>query len=193
MKHHKFNNDFMNTLFDKITKENKPSIISGDFNLNLIKYTQNRGVNQFLENVLSNNFIPHITLPTRVTKKSATLIDRIFTNNCKRNWVNLNLIKYTQNGGVNQFLENILSNNFIPHMALPTRVTEKSATLIDSIFTSNYEPNWVSGNITTYISDHFPHFLIIEELKQIPTISFRDYKNFSDDFLKQNLVNLIGH
>ena len=192
MKHHKFNNDF-NTLFDKITKENKPSVISGDFNLNLIKYTQNRGVNQFLENILSNSFIPHITLPTRATKKSASLIDRIFTNNYKRNWVNLNLIKYTQNRRVNQFLENILSNNFISHMILPTRVTEKSATLIDSIFTSNYEPNWVSGNITTYISDHLPHFLIIEELKQIPTISFRDYKNFSDDFLKQNLVNLICH
>ena len=41
----------------------KPSVISGDFNLNLIKYTQNRGVNQFLENILSNNFIPHVTLP----------------------------------------------------------------------------------------------------------------------------------
>ena len=27
MKHHKFNNDFMNTLFDKITKENKSSVI----------------------------------------------------------------------------------------------------------------------------------------------------------------------
>ena len=81
MKHHKFNKDFMNTLFDKLTEENKPSAMSGDFNLNLIKYTQNRGVNQFLENILSNNFIPHITLPTKVTEKSATLIDNIFTNN----------------------------------------------------------------------------------------------------------------
>ena len=81
MKHHKFNNDFMNTLFDKLTKENNPSVISRDFNLNLIKYTQNRGVNQFLENILSNNFIPHITLPKWVTEKSATLIDNIFTNN----------------------------------------------------------------------------------------------------------------
>ena len=78
MKHHKFNNDFMNTLFDKLTKENKPSFISGDFNLNLIKYTKNRRVNQFLENILSNNFIPHITRPTRVTENSATLIEHIY-------------------------------------------------------------------------------------------------------------------
>ena len=59
MKYQKFNNNFMNTLLDKLTKENKPSVVSGDFNLNLIKYTQNRGVNQFLENILSNNFFPH--------------------------------------------------------------------------------------------------------------------------------------
>ena len=139
MKNHKFNNDFMNILFDKLTKENKPSVISGDFNLNLIKYTQNRGVNQFIENILSNSFIPHITLPTRVTEKSATLIDNIFTN--------------------------------------------------------NYEHNCVSGNITTYISDHLPQFLIIEDLKQtsnkeIPTISFRNYKNFSDDAFKEELREL---
>ena len=106
MKHHKFNNNFMNLLFDKLTKENKPSVISGDFNLNLIKYTQNRGVKTFY-----------------------------------------------------------LTISFLIYITLPTRVTEKSATLIDSMFTNNYEHNCVSGSITTYISDHLPQFLIIEDLK----------------------------
>ena len=54
----------MNTLLKKLTLENKP-IITGNFNLNLIKYMQNKGVNKFLENFLSNNFIPQITLPVR--------------------------------------------------------------------------------------------------------------------------------
>ena len=84
----------MNTLFDKLAKENKPSIISGDFNLNLIKYTQNRGVNQFLENTLSNIFIPHITLSIRVTEKSATLIENIFTNNYEHICLSGNLTTY---------------------------------------------------------------------------------------------------
>ena len=108
---------------------------------------------------------------------------------------NLNLIKYTQNRGVNQFIEKILSNNFIPQITLPTRVTEKSATLNDNIFTNNYKHNCISGNITTYTSDHLPQFLIIEELKQtpikeIPTISFRNYKNFSDDAFEAELREL---
>ena len=58
MKHYKFNNDYMDTLLEKLTSENKPSIITGDFNLNLIKYMQNTGVNQLLQNILSQNVIP---------------------------------------------------------------------------------------------------------------------------------------
>ena len=76
MKHHKFNNDFMNTLLERLTLENKPPITTGDLNLNLIKYMQNTVVNQFLENILSSNFIPQITFATRITEETATLIDK---------------------------------------------------------------------------------------------------------------------
>ena len=113
LKHYKFNNNFMTTPLEKLMLENKPSIITGDFNLNLVKYMQNTGVNQFLEKILSNSFIPQITLPTRIPEKTATLIDSIFTNSY------------------------------------------------------NHNSNCVSGNITTYISDHLPQFLIIENLKQL--------------------------
>ena len=98
---------------------------------------------------------------------------------------------------MNEFLENILSNNFIPQITLPTRITEKTATLIDNIFTNSYKhnSNCLSGNITTYISDHLPQFLIIENLKlpsfkQNPPISFRDYKNFNEEAFKTELYEL---
>ena len=49
--------------------------------------------------------------------------------------------------------------------------------------------------MTTYISDHLPQFLIIEDLKQtlnkeIATITFKDYKSFSDDAFKAELSEL---
>ena len=69
MKHYTFNHDFMTTVLEEFTLENKPSIITGHFNLNLNKYMQNTGVNQFLEKILSNNFIPQITPPTKITEK----------------------------------------------------------------------------------------------------------------------------
>ena len=140
MKHYTFIHDFMTTVLEEFTLENKPSIITGHFNLNLNKYMQNTGVNQFLEKILSNNFIPRITPPTKITEK-ITLIDNIFTNSYKHN------------------------------------------------------SNCVSGNITTFISDHLPQFFFIENLKQPslkqnPPISFRNYKNFNEETFKTELYEL---
>ena len=52
----------MENLLSKIKQESKRTILAGDLNLNLIKYAQKTGANKFLEIVLSNNFIPQITL-----------------------------------------------------------------------------------------------------------------------------------
>ena len=58
----------MTTLLEKFKLENK-FIITDNFNLNLIKYMENTRVNQFHERILSNNFIPQITVPTKITEK----------------------------------------------------------------------------------------------------------------------------
>ena len=94
-------------------------------------------------------------------------------------------------------LEKILSNNFIPQITLHTRITEKTAALIDNIFTNSYKHNCncVSGNITTYISDHLPQFLITGNLKQPsfkqnPPISFKNYNNFNEEAFKTELCEL---
>ena len=109
MQHYKFNNDFLQNLLNKIQTEKKFSVLAGDFNLNLIKHSKTTGINQFLEIILSHNFMPQITLPTRVTGRTATLIDNILIN--------------------------------------------------------SYENKCTSGNITTSVSDHLSQFLIIENFK----------------------------
>ena len=109
MQHYKFNNDFLRNLLNKIQTEKKLSVLASDLNSNLIKYSKTTGINQFLEIMLSHNFIPQITLPTRVTGRTATLIDNVLIN--------------------------------------------------------SYENKCTSGNITTSVSDHLPQFLIIENFK----------------------------
>ena len=81
MKHFKFNNEYIEELLRLITIENKNCILTGAFNLNLLKHAESPGVNRFLENLLSHNFMPQITLRTRITEKTAILIDNIFINN----------------------------------------------------------------------------------------------------------------
>ena len=51
------NIDFMENLLNKIKQESKRTILADNFKLHLIKCAQKTGVNQFLEIILSNNFI----------------------------------------------------------------------------------------------------------------------------------------
>ena len=52
----------------------------GDFNVNLLNYTEHSQTNEFLDSLASNSFIPLILQPTRITSHSNTLIDNIFSN-----------------------------------------------------------------------------------------------------------------
>ena len=101
-----FNAEFFAPLLKNLNKENKV-ILTGDFNVNLLNFGRKRGTHQFLEELFHNNYTPQITLPTRITDRSATLIDNIF----------LNTQRHKQ----------------------------------------------TSGNITTSISDHLPQFTILEK------------------------------
>ena len=51
------------------------------------------------------------------------------------------------------------SLSLIPLISKPTRISETSATLIDNIFTNN-PIDFISGNIVSPISDHYPNFII---------------------------------
>ena len=81
MKPYKFNNEFLEPLLPKVKAEGKIIFLDRDFNFNLIKYNQNKGIAVVLEHLFSNNFIPQITLSKRSTSSSQTLIDNIFINN----------------------------------------------------------------------------------------------------------------
>lgn len=43
-------------------------------------------------------------------------------------------------------------------------MNKKSATLIDNIFMSCQDYKCISGNVTTYISDYLPQFIIIPNI-----------------------------
>ena len=65
---------------ERIDRENKPFVILGDFNLDLLKYDSHFDTDNFLDIMLSYRFQPHIVQPTRITDHSSTLIDNIFFN-----------------------------------------------------------------------------------------------------------------
>ena len=58
----------------------RTAIIAGDFNIDVLRYND-KTVLEYITMLLSERFLPFITLPTRITSHSATCIDHIFVRN----------------------------------------------------------------------------------------------------------------
>ena len=74
----------------------------------------------------------------------------------------INLLNYDSHNATAEFADLLYANSFIPLINRPTRVSRFSATLIDNIFTNNFQNIHKSnqGILVTEISDHFPIFHI---------------------------------
>ena len=75
-----FNCNYLNKLFENISKEQKSIFILGDFNVNLLNYNEHNQTDEFLDSLAYNSFIPLILQPTRITSHYNTLINNIFSN-----------------------------------------------------------------------------------------------------------------
>lgn len=67
-------------LLQNIAKEDKNIILTGDLNIDLLQHNSSNITTDFLDMLISHNLIPKVTLPTRVTHSTATLIDHVFSN-----------------------------------------------------------------------------------------------------------------
>ena len=139
-------NDIISPILQKISKENKTVILLGDFNIYLIKCGTDASTSEFFNMISSFNLLPYITLPTRITNRSQTLIDNIFSN------------------------------------STDSRI--------------------ISGNLTSTVSDHLPQFLIYPDFNKIfiprkHNIYRRNTKNYNKasfylDFQNTDWNNIIN-
>ena len=77
---------------------------------------------------------------------------------------NLDLLKSHLNHPTNDFIELNLDRELIPCITKPTRITNKSATLIDNILISSLlQRNYASFAVIEDISDHFACLVILKD------------------------------
>jgi hypothetical protein len=91
-----------------ITSSQNDCIVAGDFNLDLLKIETRATYSKYLELMYCFSLIPTVTLPTRLTRRNATLIDHIF---CKSSATRLT-------GGI--ILSNI-SDHLMPFVCMDIR------------------------------------------------------------------------
>ena len=92
----------------KVNKEKKTAIIAGDFNIDLLKLNSHSQTNNYFDQITNLNFMPLITLPTRITSTSKTLINNILFNKFLRN-------------SLSQLLHALRSTNHIYSLAVSMR------------------------------------------------------------------------
>ena len=107
---------------------------------------------------------------------------------------NVDLLKYEDDANTADFLDKIYSTSLIPQITSPTRITPRSKTLIDNIFSTDASVETLSGNIVTNISDHLAQSLSFP-VKQAPhkkknEIYKRQYKNFNAGQFIRDLRNI---
>ena len=74
-----FLDPFEETL-DKVNNECKLCLLGGDFNFDILKHNTDDTSSNFVNLLASSGFLPCISLPTRITSQSSTLIDNFFCN-----------------------------------------------------------------------------------------------------------------
>ena len=107
---------------------------------------------------------------------------------------NINLITYNDDKNTGNFLDTMFSQSFLPYITTLTRITRNTKTLIDDIYYNKPLNNFISGNLSSIISDHFIQFLIgplnfLEKSSKIVNRQ-RCYKNFDKLKFKADLVKI---
>ena len=70
---------FFKQVFKKSTAEKKPYYLIGDLNKNWLEYFENEKISTFYNSLFEYGAIALMNKPTRVAKKSATIIDNVIT------------------------------------------------------------------------------------------------------------------
>ena len=67
-------------IIKNVSEKNQHIYITGDINIDFLKYNDHPKTEEHLDMLYSNNLVPLKTKPTRITNHTATLIDHIYTN-----------------------------------------------------------------------------------------------------------------
>ena len=123
-----FNCNYLNKLSENISKEQKSIFLLGDFHVNLLNYNEHNQTNELLECLASKSFISLILQPTRITSRSNTLIDNIFSNVIDTNVISGNLTA-TISDNLSQFA--IIPNMFGNILGNKSNIYERDWSIFD--------------------------------------------------------------
>ena len=110
--------------------------------------------------------------------------------------INIDALKQESNTTINDYFDMLHSFGFCNTIELPTRITEKSKTLIDHFYYNKSENEIYSSIILTDISDHFPVLATEKKSKSIfqqDAIYIRNYNKLNLDNFRTDLKLVVNN
>ena len=97
---------------------------------------------------------------------------------------NVDLMKYDNHHLTKEFLDYLSSHFSLPHIRQLTRIRDSSKTLIGNIFANTLIESTISSNLTAFISDHLPSYIVLPNIfSNLPSnksnIYERDWSNIT--------------
>ena len=177
-----FNNE-IEILLQSLKTTNTNIIITGDFNINLMNINSTPSTNNFLDLMLAEKYLPQITLPTRITKTTATLIDNIFTKTSLNNQITSGIISTVISDHYPNFsifpVQTQKQNS--PKITFKRKFTKKN---IEAFKTDLEKENWQNIYNTQLISvnDKWNYFIskykaLLDKNIPIEKTKFKKYKH----------------
>ena len=93
-------------------------ILCGDFNIDLMKIGENSQIDNFVLELAARGFIQKINYPTRITSKSATLIDHIYVKKMQKLDISAGVLNAT------------LSDHAVTYISIPLKINTKNRPMI---------------------------------------------------------------
>ena len=99
-----FNENYLPTFLERVSKGSKKIYISGDFNFDMLNIGKHSETADFFDSMMNNFLLPSINKPTKINSLSNTLIDNIFTNDIHPDSISGNLTVNFSDGHLPSFL-----------------------------------------------------------------------------------------
>ena len=192
--------DEFSKFIDSIGEKNEV-IITGDFNINLLKIYERELFSEFLDTLVTHSFIPKITFPTRLTQTAGTLIDNMF---CK---LTLQITDIKPGIFIKQFSDH--QPYFIVTNILTTRVPQPKYITIreqDDHCLAKVNTELINSNIMTKMdldlrSDPNSNYKLLEseiinansQFMAIKVVKFKKYKHKRNNWITHGIIKSIKY
>ena len=191
-----FVNEF-DMFLNNLSKMNRSTYICADFNIDLLRIHKKHNYRNFFDTVLSAGFYPKITLPTRITDTSNTLIDNILVNVIDdRHISGIMINKISDHQPIftcnNKLFEQVDMTQYIE---IETKSENSQKRFIEHLKNINIM-NKLNMDINSDINDNYEVFCKLlqsskSEHMPIKSVKFNKYKHKKNKWISKGIIKSI--